>query len=613
MGFVELRVAELEPNGADIAGWFELRPPHALEGTASRRFNRHRSKREDLSPNEDVEQGLEQEGEEEEATSADGGEPKVVLTAVPEESRSLEEGVAGSGGGRSAKSKLAALAFSPQIGVRALRAATDGLSGSPQSDEQGSQRNAGEIYLALRLETFARPVEPQPPLPSTGRLLFAALFNPAELLNICHSEEWYACCLPDPEFETVQETEDDTFSLQDVKDFYEDVAERRNRILTCFVWPLYSIFLYVVGWRDLLLSSAIVAYWWLLCMWPRFMLCLAPMWAVLWLCLLRDRDYSNKLLAHEQTAPLTQEGLEMMASLESSKRIITWLRRLVRDRGGWVDRMSNLTDFARLTHKDGHPTFSFDELVEDLCTREWISRRVQQEKRCQKGHVLCLLGTGAYRPDSGWCCHGMVSKGAHSCEVGLNEVGLHLGTRRYHCPLCKVDCCAVCAHGGKRVGTVMKVDTSKLPMGGSVIMRAIKDFVTENIDGLDSLKDLSDNVLKVMERLLNPGDAKLAFRVYSVSCVTTLALLVTSLLIDSTLGFIIRWAWLTCWIAVGSAVMLPQFMPFRRLSTAFRASQGLAKCRDLRAKGGCARWQFFSPDPAFASVPAATGAASSDR
>merc|ERR1712032_962380 len=153
----------------------------------------------------------------------------------------------------------------------------------------------------------------------------------------------------------------------------------------------------------------------------------------------------------------------------------------------------------------------------------------------------------------------------------------------------------------------MKVDTSKLPLGGSVMMRAIKDFVTENEDILDSLKEVCDYALRAMERLLNPEEAKLAFRVYSVSCVATLTLLATSLLIDSTLGFILRWAWLTCWIAIGSAAMLPQLMPVRRLSTAYRASQGLTKCRHIRAKGGSTRWQFFTPDPAFVSVPTATG------
>jgi len=288
----------------------------------------------------------------------------------------------------------------------------------------------------------------------------------------------------------------------------------------------------------------------------------------------------------------------MMASLSNTKRMTSWLRRLVKDRGAWVDKMSALRDFAKLTHKDGRPTLGFEDLVLDLRCQPWISRGVQREKRCREGHVLYLLGTGAYRLDDGWQCHGLPTKITRlPCKAGINRTGFHLGTRRYHCPTCQEDFCGTCALGSRFLGTVMKVDTKKLHMGPlSVMMRAMKDFVLENEEIVDDLRDVCECILRILERLRSPAEKELVMHVYTWCFLATLALMAVSCLLQSAYSAVLKWGFVALGSSVGSAVLLPGSMPVRRLQTAIRASRGLARCRELRSQGGCIRWHFFTPD-----------------
>merc|ERR1712066_977878 len=111
------------------------------------------------------------------------------------------------------------------------------------------------------------------------------------------------------------------------------------------------------------------------------------------------------MLLHEKVAPLNPEGFNMVASLNNPARMNKWLRRLVTDRGGWVEKTSLLKEFSVLVFKDGHPTMDFDRLLEKLSRKTWIDWRVGRKRKCKEGHMLQLLGTGSYRPDDGWYCN----------------------------------------------------------------------------------------------------------------------------------------------------------------------------------------------------------------
>ena len=45
----------------------------------------------------------------------------------------------------------------------------------------------------------------------------------------------------------------------------------------------------------------------------------------------------------------------MVTFLKNTTGICVWLKRLVKDRGGWVEDYGELKDFAKRVHKHGKP------------------------------------------------------------------------------------------------------------------------------------------------------------------------------------------------------------------------------------------------------------------
>lgn len=620
IGFVEFRVAELEPNGPQAAGWFELRLADRFKGTARHRFRRHRRARDDALAPPEAGPGADAAAE----LAASSRDDEAALPNFPtspyDGTRSTCSTLSASSvtGGvlpmRSTKrfrvqrrrvtaccGRLPTDLYEDWRSRREPPGAQDTTAPPVPHlaalDAQGRRLNAGEIYLTLRLETAARPNNDGTASIGLFRALLGAVLWPSLLLERCE-EEWFACCLPRPEFEAPgdEDEEGGAFSLQDIRDFYESASALKAAVLECVLWPLLSALLFVVTWRELAVSSAALAYWLAFCLWPCDLLPSLPLCLALWLRLLRDRRWCNALLVREQTAPLTEEGFAIVAALRSSKCMAKWLRRLVKDRGGWVDKMGCLSDFARLTHKDGRPTLSFEALLEDIGSRPWISWGVARGKHCREGHVLQLLGTGAFRMDGGWRCAGPPGQGEEACVAGVYKDGLHLGTKRYRCPACGLDFCGICAAGGRAPASLMRLDTSKLPLSGTVMMRAMKDFVVEHEDLVEDCRELAEGALCALEQLCSPGEADLARRTYASCAATSAMLFVVRALLRSRAGPALLWFWSLAWMAVGCGLMLQQAAPVQRLRTAYRASADLARCQELRQRGGCARWQFFSPD-----------------
>merc|ERR1719369_2557652 len=121
----------------------------------------------------------------------------------------------------------------------------------------------------------------------------------------------------------------------------------------------------------------------------------------------------------------------------------------------------------------------------------------------------------------------------------------------------------------------------------------MRDFIAEKEDAMDDLKELVDGALKVVERLRNPREPDSAFNVYVGCGALSVMLASIEILIQSRVGFLLHWAWALFWMAVGSFLMLQGAMPICRMRTAYRASCDFARCREIRQRGGCARWQFF--------------------
>lgn len=285
----------------------------------------------------------------------------------------------------------------------------------------------------------------------------------------------------------------------------------------------------------------------------------------------------------------------MIASLNSSSRMVTWLRRLVKDRGGWVDNKSKLLEFSAKTLADGKPTMVFEELISQMSHQSWITWRVGRPKKCAEGHVMELLGTGSYRPDDGWCCQ------EDTCEAGIVQEGLHLGVKRYRCSVCQTDFCGSCAIAiGAKTSSIVdfsgKVQTSKMPLGGTAIIRAMKDLVQNNEDLVEAVLNIAERILRQVERIRSPNQAVFAHQCYTMCGVAFLALVVIRLLLQTSTGYLLHWLWSLLWITLGSFVIFQRTLPIRRLKTAYFANEDFLRCQQIRARGGYRRWRFFEPD-----------------
>ncbi|CAK9071507.1 unnamed protein product, partial [Durusdinium trenchii] len=215
--------------------------------------------------------------------------------------------------------------------------------------------------------------------------------------------------------------------------------------------------------------------------------------------LLRDRICSNWLLAHPKVVPLNQDGFEMVAFLQNSGGMAVWLKRLVKDRGGWIEDTPELKEFAKRLHHNGKPVLKFPDLLKSLEEKDktWISWQGKPKKCPHCGQVLEFWGNGAIRLDDGWCCYGLRSKNEDGsrngrvCAAGLHlSRKQHLGRQRYHCTRCADraseeelapgDMCGVCARGGRAyyIASLLKT-LNQLPIWRTLLMKAIKEFISD--------------------------------------------------------------------------------------------------------------------------------------
>ncbi|CAJ1404922.1 unnamed protein product [Effrenium voratum] len=331
--------------------------------------------------------------------------------------------------------------------------------------------------------------------------------------------------------------------------------------------------------------------------------------------LLRDRNWANRLLAHPRVVPLNQTGFEMVAFLGNSKGMAVWLKRLVKDRGGWIEGVSAFKEFAKHLHKDGVPVQSFESLLETLQSQPWIAWHGKQ-KKCHCGLTLECWGRGSIRLDEGWCCYGQRSRGqdmaknGRFCSLGLHlSTGHHLGRQRYHCTKCaqtrRVDetdgpapgnYCGKCARGNRGSYLVSLLDSSamrQLPIWRSLFMKAVKEWLTDHEPFLDLARDLLKSAVRMLD-WIRDSEA-----LHSSICTCCIGLSLTLYALRWSLGedFVKLFLSILQLVVLfgGTVAFLMYTAPARRLRTAYRAYQLLARCHRWRRRGGCQRWQFFRP------------------
>jgi len=450
--------------------------------------------------------------------------------------------------------------------------------------------------------------------------MLTAAVRPLAVVQTVKDPEWHACCFPRPDFaDACSEDHATNFSMQDLKEFYEDCMEVKDMVWYTLIFPLYSICSHIIFWRQPFLSTGLILYWWLVSLQPRLWLPSLPLLVAFWLHVMRCLRWRNLIMTHEALVPLSQEGLEAMAALNSSRHMYAWLTRLIKDRGGWVTKKDELRNFAKSrTHKDGRPLLDFTKLMLELRAKDktsWITWSTgQREKKCKScGVVLQLLGSGAFLSTArgedrdlkrlGWRCAGIEVKGRQErrCCSNINTFGEHLGIRRYACPFCEEeDYCAPCAVGGKQHSLLLEMP---LANRGFIYFEKMLDVVMKYEEVVEEAKETLLKVFGIIEGCCSPANSEIGRAAYAVCAATALFLALGEHLLRSQHSWLFWRSWHVAWAVAGSCVILQRAAPLRRARTAWRATRDFQLIRLIRAQRSLNRWRFFVPeDPKFAEA-----------
>jgi hypothetical protein len=560
IGFVEFRVSDLEPDGQEVSGYFELRRPEKFRGHADSRFQKHMQTRDD------------------------GANDRCSMQnrcSISRSNTSLLKLISG----RSAPSMLPREQASDG---KVTRSASDDVTSRRRSSneyekERSSQANAGEILVRLSLRyTADNSHVASRRHPSWLSIILSALSTQC-LNRLCLPDEWHAYCFPRPRFTRSYQSEDRLY-LKDIKDVHDELLGVRDIFLDQVIRKFAAMFLYVFSWKSRPLSFCILLYWWVCCLFPLSLLPALPLWVATWLKLLRDPRWRKDLLVHEATAPLNEEGFKMVAAFNSSEHLCIWLQRLINDHGGTVKDSKELAEFAKLTFRDGKPALLFQRLLSELKEKRWIAWHAGKERRCSEGHALELWGSGSYQLQHVWCCQ------VRSRDCLVNDrarIGLHLGVSRYHCRHCKLDFCKRCTIGENQSSIL-----STVPMLG---LESLKDMVVEAQDVLKKIRVNAVTVLHHIERVLEPDATACAWIIYTASLIMSVVLAVLIIFSgDCLIRFIHMLFQILFWL-LGTAALTQSTPVARRMVTVCRANWEFLAAGRRRAEGGCESWAFYTP------------------
>jgi len=596
LGFVEFRVAELIPGGPALVGWFEIRLMDKYIFDGQKRFRAHKRRRDDHPANH----------------------PKAIDREDDEVTR------------RHSVASTSLQHFHYQVSANKRRNKTgkpkcfaifgNGCGGGGWSEAliptKKIRLNGGHIHLSMHLNPCYQSAQPPAEAPRMWRILGGALVN--RLHHLPLEDEWFACCFPRPVPQPVEgqwhsvEFGGETLSMDQMSNVAKIAFRVKVQILDNITKPLLALAGYIISWRAKSLSAGVLIFWVVFTAVPWMFLPFLPMYLATWLSLLRSADWTNAMFAHEDLVPLNSVGLDLVVSLGDARKLQVWMIRLITDHGGWVtDRDQLLTYSKRLeygmyTKLEGTP--SFEEMIEELQSQEWITWHVHSRRRCSHCSdqpYLEFWGSGAYREDNeGWIC---ASGEAHCLDVVADQgrklgrrracqKGLHLGVPRYHCPGCHLDFCGECVafeHGGAMASiteTMMSV-----PLLGSLFDR-VQEYLLDLMAKVDECSRMAEVTLYMMERLMRADEKRLARNIYLACFVACFFFTVISFELHATISFILLQIWKALLVLIGLFLLLQEFGPLRRAMIAYGATNEYRKLQQLRKDGGCHNWKFYTEE-----------------
>lgn len=349
-----------------------------------------------------------------------------------------------------------------------------------------------------------------------------------------HGDEWYAFGLPRPNgiyYESMV-----GYDELDLQHLYSDVMAIKRLIWDSMLFPSFLFLAYITSWQSWILSSLILAWWWLVCIWPPCFPPSLPLCAAFLLFLLRQPRWHDVILfGHERVAPLTYEGFAMVASWNEPARMAVWFQRFVEERlQAKINDAEQFHAFAALTFRGARPV------------------------------------------------------------PGLHDISaVEAAVRKQDCILWDQG-----SKGSPRDNDADKPTWTRMP--AIFVPDKIEYWIRKYQVPIAEKKVQIENMLGACRVLLDKGEAGMqaARRVYLLLIATSLTLTLLRLLYTFTVREHETIIWDMCkkviWIAVGTFVLIWGLPQTQHLRTCFLASIHFREYRRRRKKTLSERWAFFT-------------------
>jgi len=183
------------------------------------------------------------------------------------------------------------------------------------------------------------------------------------------TDEFYAWCLPQPTFKAYPETGYVPAAMKalDAQLVIDQLLDIKEYAVDDLVFPVLSGFIYIIVWREVLVSAFCLAVVLACSLRPTFFPAgLILIQATLFL-LLKNPERRRKMSTHPALVPLDDEGFKLIALLQDTDKMVAFLSRVIDiQMDGTVTDEAMLRSFAAFSANAGVPVTSYEEMKKQL-------------------------------------------------------------------------------------------------------------------------------------------------------------------------------------------------------------------------------------------------------
>jgi len=204
----------------------------------------------------------------------------------------------------------------------------------------------------------------EPPEEEVGAVFLDLTLN---ILSGDLKDEWYAHCLPEPEFERYPQTgfkrSREPMQAQIV---FDKCVQIQNSLLFGFIGPVIGCGSYIFRWQEPALSGGVLSTCVFLCFFPRFFWPAVFAMVGIFLLLLKSPERRINMSSNPRTVELTDRGYSLCARTAGPDGLTTFLERAIYRMGGKVLDRSGLHSFSVASIQDGLPVTTYADLKRQL-------------------------------------------------------------------------------------------------------------------------------------------------------------------------------------------------------------------------------------------------------